>query len=639
MFFIVSTVKVWAVAPADYFNSLVAGGDEAGNRDGSFVSARFNNPIGLCSNEDGDKIFVADSGNHRIRTVDLENSNNVSTLAGTGQPGQDDGTLDKASFNLPTRVTKLPGDRLAVYDAGSGLIRIIDLKTKTVSTAAKGVTLWDMVYRPQDDSLYFSEPESQTLARLDLKTSLVSNVFVKNVQVPAPRALCVNGGDFYVADSVLPAIYMLDITDVKNSDQKVLSFKQTGQADNVLEMAFSGKSLYALQAGNHLLTKVDFPKSTSMSLGTPWGFLIDGTHPETGSILNFEPNVAVGFLPVPKETSQFFISKPSQDDHRIVNISEYAYAQFWKAATAKDTGCVMDYAFPAEKPKNTYRILLAGDSRTFIAPRVLKGSPYDGIVWFYSAPRTDTMAKQLERYLNTEAALRGVKTHYEVLEWNREGLSLSTYAYTELTPLVEKYKVDLVLALVGNFGYIDYYMCPITKEGVPMGMNDYEFILKPLSQRVPPGAAEDFYQRWKKKNPQNTEKTSWPGSGMDFNVDPEMHKDMIEMTGRRLDLLAKKIKAMGDGKNYDPKVVLFHVPFRIWPNDPVVSYWKEVGDTFHLPLLDLSDSYNALKFGYYPTATECCDGHYTYYGSKLIGRLLSHYLVEDHLIPFETDAK
>ncbi len=58
------------------------GSGVAGFRDGPAALAQFRNPQGLA--RDGERLFVADTGNHSIRLVNLR-SGDVSTLAGTGQ--------------------------------------------------------------------------------------------------------------------------------------------------------------------------------------------------------------------------------------------------------------------------------------------------------------------------------------------------------------------------------------------------------------------------------------------------------------------------------------------------------------------------------------------------------------------------
>ena len=73
--------------------------------------------------------------------------------------------------------------------------------------------------------------------------------------------------------------------------------------------------------------------------------------------------------------------------------------------------------------------------------------------------------------------------------------------------------------------------------------------------------------------------------------------------------------------------------------DETVIFWNELSQRYHFDFLDLSEPYDALRVGYYPDITLCCSGHYTAYGDRLIGYLLSHYLVQDKLIPFETAVK
>jgi hypothetical protein len=634
-----------AVSPMGFFNSLLAGGDEAGFNDGSFVKARFNHPVGLSLDETGAKLFVADSGNHRIRCIDLNNNNDVQTLAGTDEIGSADGSLETASFKAPTRLARLPGNNLAVYDAGSHSIRLLDLKNKKVTTLAQDLSLWDMVYRSEDNSLYFSNPDTQTLNRLDLKSLSVLPVLFKNKKIPSPQALCVSGGKFYIADKDLPTVYEVSFGDAKAKEGADLVLKEAGQANGVLALSYSDKYLYALQTGMVPIVRVGSPQSTPVSLATPWGFLIESQDPQVEPFMSFQPNQPVGFVVSPRLKEELFIAQPRDDSQTVISVKDYRLEDSWTASITTDSvgsNRAMDYYYPPEKPANTFRILLPGDSRTYIAPRVIPGSLYD-LSWFYGAPRSDTMAKQLELFLNTEAAARGVKTHFEVLEWNRQGLAFSTYAYYEIPPLVKKYHIDMVLAMVGWAGYYDYFMNPMTKEGIPSEERDYEYILKPLSQRIPPGAAEDLYKHYKLSAKGNTEKFAWPGQDnaweMTCSADPDIRRDMIELTGRRVQMMGEKIDAMNVSASHFPHVVLFYVPQRNFPSDCVADFWKELSEKSGFPFMDIADGYKSLKIEYYPAATECCDGHYTAYGSKLIGYLLSHYLIEDKLIPFDVNGK
>lgn len=647
------------VSPMEYFNSLVAGGNLSGFQDGDFTKARFNNPTRLVFDDTGDRLFVADFNNNRIRVVYLNDNNRVGTLAGSGSAGKTDGPFLTATFWGPFALAWIPPDRLAVYDQGDQSLRLVDLNKQVVTTlvASSGngtqpqpiPSLWDLVYRPQDDCLYFSVPAwggSGSLQKLDLKSKKLSTVISTNPLLPNPQALCVTNSQMFLADQKLPTIYSVEFGSNTASSASV-SLKPFGQGDQILELSFSDGILYGLQTGKNPFIRVGPIKSTPVSLATTWGFFVDNQNPGVEPFMTTQTGQVFGFVASPTEPRKFFVTKPSVNPNSIISFKDYNFDHLWKSYDNSDPGPdVMDFNYPAQKPKNTYRILLSGDSRTFVAPRLVPGPPYKDVDLygggFSGTLRMDTMGKKLELFLNTEAALRGVKTHYEVLEWNRKGYALSTYAPTELPPLVKKYNVDMVLGLVGLTGYLDYFMYPLTSEGIPAMYVDPEYILKPLSKRVPAGAAADLYARYKKKVKTDTEKFSYPGEdnywGFICGADPESRKDLIEMAGRRLQMLTEKIKDKGSPNGNSPKLVLFFIPFRAWP-DCAVDFWVDLCNQYSFPFLDLSESFNATKISYYPTATLCCDGHYTAYGNELIGNLLTHYLIENSLIPFDLPKK
>ena len=87
----------------------VIGTGEIGREDGSFNQAQFDHPQGMALV--GQTLYVADTENHLIRKVDLENKT-VSTLAGTGEqnrtriPG---GSLKETALNSPWDLTVVDG--------------------------------------------------------------------------------------------------------------------------------------------------------------------------------------------------------------------------------------------------------------------------------------------------------------------------------------------------------------------------------------------------------------------------------------------------------------------------------------------------------------------------------------------------
>jgi hypothetical protein len=65
---------------------LVAGASgETGDADGVGADARFHYPVDFALDEDAGQLFIADSGNHKVKVLDLE-TYDVTTFAGSGEP-------------------------------------------------------------------------------------------------------------------------------------------------------------------------------------------------------------------------------------------------------------------------------------------------------------------------------------------------------------------------------------------------------------------------------------------------------------------------------------------------------------------------------------------------------------------------
>ncbi len=107
-------------------------GSSQGFADGMGTTARFNTPYGILSDGAGG-FYVADGINHRIRHVNA--SGVVSTVAGTGEAGTQDGPAQSAQFNLPTQLLRDEQGNLYVADTFNHRIRKIS-PDGTVSTVA-----------------------------------------------------------------------------------------------------------------------------------------------------------------------------------------------------------------------------------------------------------------------------------------------------------------------------------------------------------------------------------------------------------------------------------------------------------------------------------------------------------------------
>jgi sugar lactone lactonase YvrE len=106
----------------------------AGTSDGTGAEARFNAPASLAL--DGVVLYVADTGNHAIRAVRIDDAT-VATVAGLpGEAGEADGPAADARFDAPVGVAAGPGRTLVVADTGNHTLRIVSLDDAQVRTLA-----------------------------------------------------------------------------------------------------------------------------------------------------------------------------------------------------------------------------------------------------------------------------------------------------------------------------------------------------------------------------------------------------------------------------------------------------------------------------------------------------------------------
>jgi DNA-binding beta-propeller fold protein YncE len=90
-------------------------------------------PGKVLADAKGDRLFIADSNHNRI--VITKRDGTLLETIGSGERGAADGAFDKATFYRPQGLA-LDGDNLYVADTENHLIRLVNLKTKTVQTAA-----------------------------------------------------------------------------------------------------------------------------------------------------------------------------------------------------------------------------------------------------------------------------------------------------------------------------------------------------------------------------------------------------------------------------------------------------------------------------------------------------------------------
>lgn len=267
------------------------------------------------------RLFIADSTHHRIVITDLEGKKIA--VAGVGEPGRGDGAFDKASFNDPQGMA-LKGDTLYVADRKNHVIRALDLKARTVRTAAgtgeqdragrtqrSGPALKTGLNSPWDlylhgDTLYIAMAGHHQIWTLDLAKDMVgpfAGSGAENIQDGAPSDACLaqpsgitsDGKTLYVADSEVSAIRALSLDGTGEVStivgQGLFKFGDVdGTGDDVrlqhaLGVAFHQGKLYVADTYNSKIKVLDPEKRTSKTfLGGPGGWLANGTFNEPGGL-------------------------------------------------------------------------------------------------------------------------------------------------------------------------------------------------------------------------------------------------------------------------------------------------------------------------------------------------------------------
>ncbi|MES2491117.1 MAG: thioredoxin-like domain-containing protein [Pseudomonadota bacterium] len=241
--------KRWALADAGH-NQIVLlndkgadirrfGSGKEGFADGAANKASFHHPQGLIATDEA--IYVADTGNHAIRKIDLA-TGNVSTLAGTGQRGT---VLANLSSGKTTALAspwdlERKGQQIYFANAGTHQIGVLNLADNKVAMfagsgaeelkdgAAREVGFAQpsgLVISADGLTLYVADSESSAIRTITLnnkpmvKTLVGAGLFdfgrtngtFKVGRLQHPLGVAVEGQQLLVADTYNNAIRSLDL--------------------------------------------------------------------------------------------------------------------------------------------------------------------------------------------------------------------------------------------------------------------------------------------------------------------------------------------------------------------------------------------------------------------------------------------
>lgn len=105
-----------------------------GDVDGAGINAKLQHPLGITWDKKRKLLYVADSYNHKIKVVDPK-MKNCATLAGTGEASNVVGSsFTQSTFNEPGGLCIEENGRLMyVADTNNHQIKVLDLETKILS--------------------------------------------------------------------------------------------------------------------------------------------------------------------------------------------------------------------------------------------------------------------------------------------------------------------------------------------------------------------------------------------------------------------------------------------------------------------------------------------------------------------------
>jgi DNA-binding beta-propeller fold protein YncE len=192
--------RILVVSPTGAIQEQIGSGS-AGSGDGSFDSAQFYRPQGLCYDASRDTLFVADTENHLVRAAHLE-TRVVSTVAGTGRQAAwmgDGGAARQTALNSPWDLVRLERDAgplLLVAMAGSHQIWMIDLdRSLTIRYAGSGR---EARLDGSVDDAAFAQPSGLALDGRSLFVADAESNIIRRIELPpANDVTTLAGGDLF----------------------------------------------------------------------------------------------------------------------------------------------------------------------------------------------------------------------------------------------------------------------------------------------------------------------------------------------------------------------------------------------------------------------------------------------------------
>ncbi len=210
----------------------------SGSTDSSESPALFSSPTDVIVGEGSEYIYIVDSDNHVVRSMNIA-SGEVRTFAGyPGIAGSSDGVERNARFRSPRRGVRI-GDNMYVVDSGNHVIRKVNIPTKEVTTLAgvSGTAGWKDTGEGSGGTSWFNTPGDIATEGTYLFVADTGNHVIRKVDPSSGMVETITGfpGQSGFVDSI-------DGFPLFNSPEGV---------------SWSDGVLFIADTGNHVIRKLD----------------------------------------------------------------------------------------------------------------------------------------------------------------------------------------------------------------------------------------------------------------------------------------------------------------------------------------------------------------------------------------------